>query len=92
MHKMLHNNSHKFESSFVGLQIPENNSVMFGSLSGSKLGIWVAHGEGKFDFIASKHKEEQSVKFYNFEKFTAGVATEEDSSNSGRSKFVPGPP
>ena len=49
-HKMLHNNSHKFESSFVGLQIPENNSVMFGSLSGSKLGIWVAHGEGKFDF------------------------------------------
>ena len=46
-------------------------------------------GEGKFDFIASKHKEEQPVKFYNFEKFTAGVATEEDSSNSGRSKFDP---
>ena len=23
---------------------------MFGSLSGSKLGIWVAHGEGKFSF------------------------------------------
>lgn len=49
-HKMLHNNSHKFESSFVGLEIPENNSVMFGSLSGQKLGIWVAHGEGKFSF------------------------------------------
>ena len=46
--KMLHNNSHKFESNFVGLTIPENNSVMFGSLSGSRLGIWVAHGEGKF--------------------------------------------
>ncbi len=46
--KMLHNDSHKFESGFVGLTIPENNSVMLGSLSGSKLGVWVAHGEGKF--------------------------------------------
>ncbi len=48
--RMLHNDSHKFESQFVGLTIPKNNSVMFGSLSGSKLGIWVAHGEGKFSF------------------------------------------
>lgn len=46
--KMEHNDSHKFESQFLGLVIPENNSVMFKSLSGSKLGIWVAHGEGKF--------------------------------------------
>ena len=46
---MEHNDSHKFESQFVGLTIPENNSVMFKSLSGSKLGIWVAHGEGKFN-------------------------------------------
>ncbi|NDV47158.1 phosphoribosylformylglycinamidine synthase [Paludibacter sp. 221] len=46
--KMLHNDSHKFESNFVGLTIPENNSVMFGSLSGSKIGVWIAHGEGKF--------------------------------------------
>ena len=46
--RMLHNNSHKFESCFVSLAIPENSSVMFGSLAGSKLGIWVAHGEGKF--------------------------------------------
>jgi phosphoribosylformylglycinamidine synthase len=45
---MLHNNSHKFESAFLGVTIPQNNSVMFGSLSGSRLGIWVAHGEGKF--------------------------------------------
>jgi phosphoribosylformylglycinamidine synthase len=46
--KMLHNDSHKFESSFLGVTIPANRSVMFGSLGGSKLGIWVAHGEGKF--------------------------------------------
>ncbi len=46
--KMLHNDSHKFESGFVGLTVQPNQSVLLGSLSGSKLGIWVAHGEGKF--------------------------------------------
>ena len=45
---LLHNVSHKFESAFLGLDIPQNNSIMFGSLSGDKLGIWVAHGEGRF--------------------------------------------
>ena len=45
---MLHNDSHKFESAFVGVTVPTNRSVMFGGLSGDKLGIWVAHGEGKF--------------------------------------------
>lgn len=46
---MLHNDSHKFESAFVSVTVPTNRSVMFGSLSGDRLGIWVAHGEGKFD-------------------------------------------
>jgi len=46
--KMHHNASHKFESTFVSVEIPENQSVMFGSLSGYKIGIWVAHGEGRF--------------------------------------------
>ena len=46
---MLHNDSHKFESAFLGVTVPTNRSVMFGSLSGDRLGIWVAHGEGKFD-------------------------------------------
>ena len=46
--RMLHNDSHKFESAFLGVTVPTNRSVMFGSLSGERLGIWVAHGEGKF--------------------------------------------
>ncbi len=46
--RMLHNDSHKFESAFLSVTVPVNRSVMLGSLSGSKLGIWVAHGEGKF--------------------------------------------
>lgn len=52
---MTHNDSHKFESSFVNLSIPDNNSVMLGNLSGSRLGIWVAHGEGKFVFPTSSN-------------------------------------
>ena len=46
--KMLHNNSDKFESAYLNVEIAENNSVMLKSLAGSRLGIWVAHGEGKF--------------------------------------------
>jgi len=48
--KMLHNESHKFECNFTSMEIAENNSVMMSSLSGSRLGIWAAHGEGKFSF------------------------------------------
>ncbi len=46
--KMLHNESHKFESGFVNVEILPNQSVMLQSMVGMKLGAWVAHGEGKF--------------------------------------------
>ncbi len=46
--KMQHNSSGKFESAFVDVVIGENETVMFKSLSGSRLGIWMAHGEGRF--------------------------------------------
>ena len=46
--RMLHNTSGKFESHFLSVDIPENRSVMFGSLAGMTLGVWVAHGEGRF--------------------------------------------
>ena len=45
---MLHNFSHKFESAFLGVTVQTNRSVMLGSLSGNRLGVWVAHGEGRF--------------------------------------------
>ncbi len=60
---MLHNDSHKFESEFVGLTIPMNRSVMFGSLSGNKLGIWVAHGEGKFSLPYPEDKYNVIAKY-----------------------------
>lgn len=46
--KMLHNESGKFECQFTSVKIEENNSVMLKSLAGTTLGIWAAHGEGKF--------------------------------------------
>ncbi len=48
--KMLPNDSGKFESGFVNVNIHENNSVMLKTLAGQRLGAWIAHGEGKFDF------------------------------------------
>lgn len=68
--KMEHNISHKFESEFVTLQIPENKSVMFGSLSGSKLGIWVAHGEGRFSLPYAEDKYSVVAK-YNYSGYPA---------------------
>ena len=61
--RMLHNDSHKFESGFLGLTIPQNNSVMLGSLSGSKLGVWVAHGEGKFYFPKDENEYNIIAKY-----------------------------
>ena len=67
---MTHNNSHKFESNFIGLTIPENKSVMFGSLSGSKIGVWVAHGEGKFQ-LPKEEKAYNIVAKYTHEGYPA---------------------
>jgi phosphoribosylformylglycinamidine synthase len=47
--KMTHNQSQKHESIFTSVKIEANDSIMLGSLAGSTLGIWVSHGEGKFD-------------------------------------------
>ncbi|MFV8354032.1 phosphoribosylformylglycinamidine synthase [Flavobacterium sp. XS2P14] len=47
--KMLHNDSQKHESIFTSVTVQENNSVMLSTLAGSTLGVWVSHGEGKFN-------------------------------------------
>lgn len=47
--KMLHNQSHKFESGFINVEVEKSESIMLKSLEGSRLGIWVAHGEGRFE-------------------------------------------
>jgi len=66
--KMLHNASGKFESSFLTVDIQENDSVMLKTLSGSKLGIWVAHGEGLFSFPYEEEKYNIAAK-YSFSEY-----------------------
>ena len=68
--KMLHNDSHKFESNFVGLTVQTNQSILMGSLSGSRLGIWVAHGEGKFS-LPGKEDEYNIVLKYSYDGYPA---------------------
>lgn len=68
--RMLHNLSHKFESSFVGVDIPKNDSVMLGSLAGSRLGIWVAHGEGRFS-LPMGEDEYGIVAKYHYDGYPA---------------------
>ena len=46
--KMDHNISHKFESTFLTIEIGSTPSIMLKTLEGSRLGVWVAHGEGRF--------------------------------------------
>ena len=54
--KMVHNDSQKHESAFTSVSIQKNNSVMLSSLEGSTLGVWISHGEGKFDLPYEESK------------------------------------
>ena len=51
--KMQHNNSGRFESRFPALRVEARTpGFWFKGMAGSVLGIWSAHGEGKFSFSA----------------------------------------
>ena len=65
-----HNIAHKFESGFVNVTIPENNSVMLGALAGSRLGIWVAHGEGRFN-LPQAESDYHVIAKYSHEAYPA---------------------
>ncbi|MGK7396768.1 MAG: phosphoribosylformylglycinamidine synthase [Candidatus Cyclobacteriaceae bacterium M3_2C_046] len=66
--KMKHNDSGKFECAFVNVDIPENQSVLLKSLGGTRLGIWVAHGEGKFSLPLPEDQYQIPMK-YSFDKY-----------------------
>jgi phosphoribosylformylglycinamidine synthase len=68
--KMLHNESHKHESIFTSLKIQENKSVMLSTLAGSTLGVWVSHGEGRFDLPYEESKYNVVAK-YAYETYPA---------------------
>ncbi|MFV8323502.1 phosphoribosylformylglycinamidine synthase [Flavobacterium sp. LS2R12] len=68
--KMLHNESHKHESIFTSVTVQENNSVMLSSLAGSTLGVWVSHGEGKFN-LPMGEENYNIVGKYGYESYPA---------------------
>ncbi|WP_299438928.1 phosphoribosylformylglycinamidine synthase [uncultured Aquimarina sp.] len=68
--KMIHNESHKHESNFTSVKIQENNSVMLSSLTGSTLGVWISHGEGKFNLPLSEDQYNIVAK-YGYEGYPA---------------------
>tara|TARA_R110000765_G_scaffold30520_18_gene72094 strand:- start:8329 stop:10365 length:2037 start_codon:yes stop_codon:yes gene_type:complete len=68
--KMTYNDSHKHESNFTSVEIQKNNSVMLSTLEGSKLGVWISHGEGKFKLPLSEENYDIVAK-YGYEGYPA---------------------
>jgi phosphoribosylformylglycinamidine synthase len=66
--KMLVNASGKFESGFINVTVQENKSIMLKGLAGARLGIWVAHGEGRFSLPYDEGKYHIPVK-YTYSEF-----------------------
>ena len=66
--KMRHNLSGKFECVFSTVDIQPNNTVLFQGLGGSRLGIWSAHGEGRFELPLGQD-EYQIVGSYSYNQY-----------------------
>ncbi|MFO8054364.1 MAG: phosphoribosylformylglycinamidine synthase [Bacteroidales bacterium] len=84
--KNLHNESGKFESAFINVTIPQNNSIMLHTLKGSRLGIWIAHGEGKIQLpleeryyqIPMKYSEDNYPQNPNGSTYNAAAIASKD--------------
>ena len=68
--KMQHNTSQKHESGFTSVKIQKNNSVMLSSLEGAQLGVWISHGEGKFNLPLAENQY-NIVGKYGYENYPA---------------------
>ncbi|WP_397363162.1 phosphoribosylformylglycinamidine synthase [Olleya sp. R77988] len=66
--KMLHNNSKKHESAFTSVTVQDNNSIMLNTLKDATLGVWISHGEGKFNLPKSE-KDYNIVAKYGYESY-----------------------
>ncbi|MFQ3238982.1 MAG: phosphoribosylformylglycinamidine synthase [Olleya marilimosa] len=68
--KMLHNDSKKHESAFTSVTVQDNNSVMLSTLKDTTLGVWISHGEGKFNLPKSE-QEYNIVAKYGYDSYPA---------------------
>jgi phosphoribosylformylglycinamidine synthase len=84
--KMHHNDSKKFECQFTAVSINKNNSVMFNNFENTTLGIWAAHGEGKFVFEKKEYQYNIVGKYHkssypanpNGSSFDAAIVSSQD--------------
>lgn len=84
--QMQHNDSGKFECQFTAVSIGSSSSVMMQGLQGSTLGIWAAHGEGKFHLpmeesryqIPAKYHQENYPSNPNGSDFNAAMLCSQD--------------
>lgn len=76
-HPRMHvNGSGKFESAFVNVTIPPTDSIMLGSLAGSQLGVWVAHGEGRFRL--NNIPSVQAAAYYSYNEYPGNPNDSDD--------------
>ena len=68
--KMRHNVSNKHESNFTSVTIANNNSVMLSTLAGATLGVWISHGEGRFD-LPMPEDQYNIVAKYGYDSYPA---------------------
>ncbi|MEJ5090221.1 phosphoribosylformylglycinamidine synthase [Sphingobacterium faecium] len=68
--KLIHNTSQKHESNFLSVTVEENNSIMLSTLAGTTLGVWISHGEGKFN-LPQEESAYQIVAKYAYEAYPA---------------------
>lgn len=68
--KMSFNDSRKHESGFVNVVVQKNNSVLMQNLEGSRLGVWISHGEGKF-LLPLEQSQYQIVSKYSYASYPA---------------------
>jgi phosphoribosylformylglycinamidine synthase len=67
---MTYNDSHKHESNFTSVSIPKNNAVMLSGLEGTTLGVWISHGEGKFQLPYAEDRY-NVVATYGYDRYPA---------------------
>ena len=58
------NKSKKFECLFTPVKIINSKSIMMKGMENSVLGIWAAHGEGRFCLPLNENKYQISAKYY----------------------------
>ena len=65
--KLEHNASHKFESNFLTVDIADTGAILTQGLEGCQLGVWVAHGEGRF--VCPTIPDEQIAARYHYDTY-----------------------